>query len=420
MHHRQIRESWLNAHRPNFVNILFLTHRLPYVPNRGDRIRAYYLLREMSRFAEVSLFSLVHDDEEEARANEVPFARRTRIARAGGLAAKARAAAALPGSLPLTHALLHAPDTQASIRALVRESQPDLIVAFCSGVAPLALEPPLASIPFVLDMVDVDSAKWARMAGAAQAPKRWVFAREARTLGAFEAQAVRRARHTLVVNERERDLLMAAVPDARVEVVPNGIECHDFRPPGPPAPSSSVVFCGVMNYAPNVDAVTWFARDIWPAVRQQHPSATFTIVGSSPAREVLALAERDRSIVVTGAVPAVQPHLWNAAVSVAPLRLAQGVQNKVLEALAAGLPVIVTSQVWDGLPACAQRGCVLGRDAESFAEHVAMLLAASPSTRRARAAAAAIETLSWESRLAPLEGLLTGAVERPGPAVALA
>jgi sugar transferase (PEP-CTERM/EpsH1 system associated) len=397
------------------VNILFLTHRLPFAPNRGDRIRAYYLLREMARFARVSLFSLVHDDEEQARAASMPFAVETRVARVRRSANVPAVAASLASTRPLTHALLRSGETATALRELIARSRPDVIVAFCSGMAPLAMSPPLAGIPFVLDMVDVDSAKWARLAGTAGGPARWIYAREARTLASFERKAMRAARVTLVVNDRERDQLRIDSPDARIEVVPSGIETDAFRPATPAAPTAAVVFTGVMSYAPNVDAVTWFASAIWPEVRRRRPDASFTIVGSSPVREIRALAERDRSIVVTGAVPAVQPYLWESAVSVAPLRLAQGIQNKVLEALAARLPVVVTPAVWDGLPAEARPGCTRADDAAAFASEVVARLDETPEERRARAARACLAPLNWHSCLAPLEGLLAEAVERARP-----
>ena len=233
------------------MKILFLTHRLPYAPNRGDRIRAYHLLREMSRFAEVSLLSLTHDDEELSHRDRVPFTREVTCLPVQRMRNLALAAARLPTARPITHSLLDATGIHDALRDLIGRHSPDLVVAFCSGMARFAFEPPLEGRPFVLDMVDVDSVKWDRMADASRGPLRWIYRREARTLRAFERTATTRARATLVVNERERTALAQIAPGARITVVPAGIDLDAFRPPAPPTGDPVVIFCGVMSYAPN-------------------------------------------------------------------------------------------------------------------------------------------------------------------------
>jgi len=388
------------------MRILFLTHRLPYTPNRGDRIRAFYLLREMSRFADVSLFSFVHDDEEMSHRQKVPFARDVTCLRVRRLPNLLRSAFRLPTSRPLTHSLLDAPEARATLEALSTARRPDLVVAFCSGMARFALEPPLDRYPFVLDMVDVDSVKWGLLADVTRPPLRWIYRREARTLSSFEALAASRAQTTLVVNERERAALARVAPSAEVRVLPVGIDVEAFQPAHPPTTSHEVIFCGVMDYEPNTRGVTWFAGQVWPRVRSAIPDARFTIVGSAPTRAVRNLAKHDPSIAVVANVPSVQPYLWKAAVSIAPLHLAQGLQTKVLEALAAGLPVVVTSAVLRGLPVDARQGCLAADDAAAFADGVINMLSMSPAERRRRAAQAPVQTLHWSEQLRSLEGIL--------------
>lgn len=391
------------------MNILFLTHRLPYAPNRGDRIRAYHLLGAMSGFATVSLLSLVHDDEEAAQAQAVPFAQSVVTARVPKLRNYISGAMRLGTRRPLTHSLLSAPEVRTALEQLCRRQRFDLVVAYCSGMARYALEAPLDGLPFVLDMVDVDSAKWTQMADGHRGIRRWLYRREASTLARFEALATRRARCTLVVNGRERDALRALAPEARIEVVANGIDLDAYRPAAPPAADPVVAFAGVMSYTPNHDGVAWFVREVWPRVRAARPEARFVVIGSSPSAEARAWAEADRSIEVTGAVSAVQPHLWNAAVSVAPLHLARGLQNKVLEALAAGLPVVVTTAVAEGVPASAMRGCFTADRADDFAARVLEVLAMPPAARRRLAADALPLDMSWAQQLAPLRDVLRDA-----------
>lgn len=392
------------------MRILALTHRVPYAPNRGDRIRAWHLLRSLSQWAEVDLVALAHDAEEAAQTAPLDaLGIRTSVVRVPHLVNHLRAALALAGSTPLTHHLLRTPALQSVVTRLLLEHPPDVVLAYGSGMAGPALEPPLAGRPLVIDFVDVDSDKWRALADGRRGPMRAVYAREARTLRAFEARAMRAARTTLVVNDRERQLALAIAPDAEVRAVENGIDAAHFAPQGPPSPAPVVVFTGVMNYAPNADAAEWLARAVWPAVRRARPDAVLQVVGASPTARVRALASPQNGIVVTGTVPDVRPSLWQAALGVAPLRVARGVQNKVLEGLAAGLPMVVTPEVAGGLPPEARAGCAVCADAEAWTAQLLEWLALTPDARRALAVRARLDTCGWEARLAAVRPILEAA-----------
>jgi len=267
-------------------------------------------------------------------------------------------------------------------------------------------------VPLAVDMIDVDSQKWAELALKAREPLGWIYRREARELAKFEAELTARAGVTLLVTQRERDELRRITSAGRVEVVPNGIDLEYFAPPSRPEPKPSVVLCGVMNYPPNEEGAVWLAQEIWPRVRRTIPEASLTLVGSSPTRRVQALASVDAGIEVTGHVPDVRPYLHTAAVSVAPLRTARGVQNKVLEALAAGLPCIITSPVAAGLPAEVLAGCRTGDTTEEFAAHLTDTLSLPPDERRTMAGAADVAALGWRQRLAPLQSLFEDAIQQ--------
>ncbi len=392
------------------MRVLLLTHRLPYAPNRGDRVRAFHILHTLARRMDVDLVSLVHDAEEESHAHEmrrqglsVTTAMVPRLANLG------RGVPALLTSKPLTHVLLNAPGLTPALRRLVEHRPPDVVLAYCSGMARFAVEPPLNHHPFVLDMVDVDSCKWASLAATAAVPRRWVFGREARLLARFERLAATRARSTLVVNERERAALARLAPDRPLYIVPNGVDVAGLRPTTPPGNDPKVVFCGVMNYAPNEEAVRWFVRSVWPQVRAAHPTTRFLVVGADPGSSIRALAAADSSITVTGRVPDVRPYLWQAAVSVAPITMSRGIQNKVIEAIAAELPCVVTSPVVEGLPSELLDACVVADTAETFAAEVNRLLDLPPAARREMARQADLSGLDWRATLAPLPGLLEAA-----------
>ena len=191
-----------------------------------------------------------------------------------------------------------------------------------------------------------------------------------------------RASVTLVVNEREREVAQDIGPSASVAVVENGVDLEQLRPSEPPSCEPVVVFCGVMDYAPNVEGAVWLARKVWPIVRSQRPDARLEIVGAHPARAVRALEDSTQGIHITGSVPDVRPYLWKAAVGVAPLHTARGVQNKVLEAVAAGLPVVVTPEVAAGLPPQVASACVSAETVEKFAAQVVTWLSDNASERR--------------------------------------
>lgn len=391
------------------MRLLFLTHRLPYAPNRGDRIRAHHLLRAFAPHMAIDLVSLGHGAAEAGHAHDLDhLVSSTTVVRVPRGRNLMRAGLSLAGRTPLTHTLLDSPDLVPAIRRVVSAHPPDVVFAYCSGMAQFLFLPELRDRPAVLDMVDLDSEKWAALAASTAAPRSWIYAREARVLRRFEARACRRAAVTLTVSEHERAATAAVAPGSRVVCVPNGIDYAAFRPSGDPGTDPVVVFCGVMNYDPNVQGVQWLVREVWPLVRAACADAQLLIVGSDPVPQVTQL--QDDSITVTGAVPDVRPYLWRAAVGVAPLLVARGLQNKVLEALAAGLPTVVTPAVARGLPADVLRGCRTAEDAAGFAAALVRLLRLSPEARRATASLAGVERLDWSSQLAPAVALVRACV----------
>jgi polysaccharide biosynthesis protein PslH len=307
---------------------------------------------------------------------------------------------------PLTHALLDAPGVWAAIQDTVERRPPDVVFAYCSGMAKFALQPPLDRVPLVLDFVDIDSQKWRDLAAESRWPHSWIYRREAATLGAFEARAAAHAAAALVVNKREADLARALAPAATIQVLSNGVELERLRPLGPPAAGARIVFCGVMDYAPNDEGMQWFVREVWPLVRERRSDATLAIVGRGATPALRSLCENDASIAVTGRVKDVRDWLWESAVGIAPLRVARGVQNKALEAIAAGLPIVLTDAVAGGLPPQAMPASRVANTPQAFAEQVVDLLRLSPADRRAMAASANLSELTWSQTLAPLWSIL--------------
>jgi sugar transferase (PEP-CTERM/EpsH1 system associated) len=241
-------------------------------------------------------------------------------------------------------------------------------------MARYAAEVPLApGARRVLDFCDVDSDKWRQYALSRRGPMRWLYAREARLLGDEERRRAEQCDATLVVAETEAGLLRAIAPRAsgRIAVLPNGVDTDYFDPARPcetpfPPGSRPIVFTGVMDYYANVDGVRWFADDVLPRVRARVADALFAIVGSSPTAEIKALGNRE-GILVTGRVPDIRPYLAHAAVVVAPLRIARGVQNKVLEALAMAKRVVATPNALQGIQSPASGAVDVAADGDAMA-----------------------------------------------------
>lgn len=390
------------------MRVLLLTQRLPYAPNRGDRLRAYHEIRVLRAHGwQVDVFALVHDDEEASHVNEMRAdGLRVEVARVPHLRNKIAGLLSLPGQTPLTLTLLNSPEAASALAKLCTDGPPDVVLAFSSSMAAFAMRPPLARVPMVLDFVDVDSEKWQALGESSRWPMSWIYRREHRTLQAFEAEAARVAHVSVLTTERERQALLRFAPDARAEVLPNGIDLDRFRRPPDAVTEPRVVFTGVMNYEPNADAAVWLGREIWPLVRARRPDVWLDIVGTSPTAAVQALHDPAAHVNVTGSVPDVRPYLWRAQVAAAPLRVARGVQNKVLEAAAAGLPSVVSPVVLAGLPTELRDLCPVAESPQAFADALVRQLDSAVDHMRW---CGAVAGLGWSSAIARLPSALAQA-----------
>lgn len=390
------------------MRALILAQRLPYAPNRGDRLRAFHEINQLrTQGWDVDVFALVHDDEEASHAEGMRSGgHRIEVALVPHLRNKIAGLLSLPGSRPLTLTLLDSPEATRAFDRLCQAGPPDVVLAFSSSMAAFAMRPPLDRVPMVLDFVDVDSEKWQALSETARWPMSWIYRREHRTLQAFEARAARAAHVCVLTTERERQALLRFAPDVRAEVLPNGIDLERFRRPAGAVAEPRVVFTGVMNYEPNADAAVWLGREIWPLVRARRPDVWLDIVGASPISAVQALHDPAAHLNVTGSVPDVRPFLWRAHVAAAPLRVARGVQNKVLEAAAAGLASVVSPVVLAGLPDELRALCPVADTAQAFADTLIEQLSTPPQHDRWMHAVAG---LSWENTMARLPELLAEA-----------
>jgi len=386
--------------------ILFLAHRIPYPPDKGDKIRSWHLLQGLARQFRVHLGTFV-DDPHDWRYVEVlrRVCGEVCIRPLRPKAARIRSLSCLATGHALTVGYYRDKTLATWARRLAGEKDLSGVFVFSSSMAqyvtPLSLSPGTRRI---VDLCDVDSDKWRQYARVAPWPGSWVYEREARLLADIEARCVKDFDATLVIAEPEAAMLHAIAPEAqqRIRVLPNGVDVERFDPaqsyanPFPDA-TSAVVFTGAMDYLPNIDGVDWFAKQLLPAIRAREPRAHFWIVGSNPAAEVRALVGVE-GVTVTGRVPDIRPYLAHAAVVVAPLRIARGVQNKVLEGLAMAKPLVATPNAVQGIAGVTERELRAAESADDFIKSVVEALGRAPAVNSA-AREFVRRNFAWQARL---------------------
>lgn len=387
--------------------LLFLAHRIPFPPNKGDKIRSFHLLRHLSARYTIHLGAFVDDaDDWQYQDALKPYCASIKLLPLNSRRARIASLVGLLTGEALTLPYYRNEALKRWAADLADSGKVTRGLAFSSAMAqfmPENLE------RRVLDMVDVDSDKWMQYAPTQRWPISWIYAREGRKLAQWEAQVAQEFDATLLVSQDEAALLQQRAPQAQQKIgaFENGVDSEYFSPdrdyPNPYAPDvQSIVFTGAMDYWPNIDAVTWFAERIFPAVRDVIQGAQFTIVGSRPGDAVQVLA-RQPGVVVTGGVPDVRPYLAHAACAVAPLRIARGVQNKVLEAMAMARPVVASAQAAEGLRAEAGRDFVLATGEAEFAQAVIEQLQRPTSASPARQSILA--RYDWGRNLAAIDSL---------------
>jgi sugar transferase (PEP-CTERM/EpsH1 system associated) len=392
-------------------DMLFLAHRLPYPPDRGDRIRSFHLLKALAKLGRVHLAAFADDagDLVHLDALRPLFARsyvelRTRSMISSGVAA-------LATRRPVSLAAFDSGAMRAAVAAMLAEEPIDTIVAFSSQMAQFV--PARCNARFVMDFVDVDSAKFEAYADRKAFPMNRVHAREAALLAAYERRTAERADLSLFVSEAEARFFRqrSGLGPDRVAALENGIDLTFFHPDADFVAMSRestpmILFTGQMDYPPNIEAVTAFATQSLPTIRLGAPSTRFAIVGRDPTAAVERLG-RLPGVIVTGSVPDVRPWLAAADVVVAPLGMARGVQNKVLEAMAMARAVVASPDAFAGIEAEPGRDLIVAGPGEDAAAVLSLLRDAAKAAEIGQNARHRVEArYGWESRLAPLADMI--------------
>lgn len=396
-------------------HVLFLAHRIPYPPNKGDKIRSYHLLKHLAQRYRIHLGTFIDDPADWQYVDTVKaLCGETHFAHLNPRAAKVRSLRALATDRPLSLDYYQDAGLQSWVGKVVKEQPISRALVFSSAMAQYVMQE--KSMRRVIDFVDIDSDKWRQYADKKMWPMSWLYRREGEQLLRYERAVARDFDASLFVSDAEAKLFKQLAPESghKTGFFNNGVDTdyfsdrHDYVSPYP-SKQEAIVFTGAMDYWPNIDAVQWFARDIFPSILAKNPNAHFYIVGSRPAADVQVLASLP-NVHVTGTVPDVRPYLAHARVAVAPLRIARGVQNKVLEAMAMSKPVVVSAPALEGIDAKSGRDLLLAQDASQFAEAVSSLLDnqhGGLSGPLGRAARQKVETCyGWASNLAQVDALL--------------
>jgi polysaccharide biosynthesis protein PslH len=394
------------------MRILYVAHRVPFPPNKGDKIRSFHEIKYLSRNHAIHLLAFYDDPKDANHGKELKgYCHSVTLIRLSRRLQAMKALASMLFGEPWTLGFYRSDEMAAAIRKVFESENPEVAFAYSSSVAPYIEALPVRR---VLDFVDSDASKWSQYAKATAFPGSWLCNYESTRLSDFELRMMNAMDASVFVSPREVAWVAenrsrtAATLSSRVYFVPNGIDLDYFQPRPNQAEGSTIVFTGAMDYFPNVEAVQFFARLVLPEVRKKVPAARFVIVGSNPSVPVRQLAYLP-GVSVTGTVPDVRPYLAQSRLSVVPLRISQGIQNKVLEALAVGLPVVATPQVAAGLQMLDQLPVSVEFEPQAIAESVVRHLLAPPPDDRdiARTRSVLAQHYSWVTSISKLDALLT-------------
>jgi sugar transferase (PEP-CTERM/EpsH1 system associated) len=394
--------------------LLFIAHRIPFPPNKGDKIRSFHLLQFLSSRYTIDIAFLVDDINDLQYLDALkPFASSIFYEVIPPTKKITAALFAFAQHTPISIPYFYSKKLQNSLDSHLSGHIPSCIFCFSSPTAEYVFRSQHAdqlqqSSRMIMDLIDLDSLKWSQYAQHSKPFMAQIYQREARLLARYEEKIAQQFDALLLVTEAEKQLC-PPVLQQKVTVVSNGVDLVKFAPQTKKKANNDpvLVFTGAMDYWPNIDAVLWFSKDIFPLVLAAEPSARFFIVGSNPKPEVMALS-KDSNIVVTGFVEDIRASIATADVCVAPLRVARGIQNKVLEAMAMAKAVVATPEAVEGISEEGAQQVMVADTAEQFAKAIVHLLRAE-SARLAlgTGARAAMErSYSWENNLQKLEPLM--------------
>jgi sugar transferase (PEP-CTERM/EpsH1 system associated) len=374
------------------MRILFVCHRFPYPPNRGGKIRPFNIIKHFGEQGHQVTVASISRSEDEARAGGGirDYCARYILERVSAPAAVARMLARLPTSAPSSMGYFYSPRLERRIQAALEETRFDLIFVHCSSAAQYVED--VRGVPKVLDFGDMDSQKWLLYSECRRFPLSIVYRLEGTKLQRAEVALARKFDYCTCTTKAEWQTLESYRTGVRSGWFPNGVDTDYFHPVEAPYDPDTICFIGRMDYYPNQQGVADFCTRTLPLLGARRPGIKLLIVGASPSARVRRLADLP-GVTVTGFVPDVRPYVHRSALTVAPLAIARGTQNKILESMAMGVPVVASEQAAGGVDAVPGEHLLVAPGPEAFGEAVLKLLA-NPEERARFAQAGRARVLS--------------------------
>ncbi|MFH1154546.1 MAG: TIGR03087 family PEP-CTERM/XrtA system glycosyltransferase [Pseudomonadota bacterium] len=369
-------------------SILFLVHRIPYPPNKGDKIRSFNELKFLSENFSIDLVSLTDDSDDVKYTEDLKqYCRKVHVCYIPPLKAKVRGMANLLAGGAISTAYFYETRVQKIVNACLSANDYHAVICFSSPMAEYVFRAEdqfrRSNTKLIMDFCDLDSEKWKQYSVEKRFPMSWIFRLESQRLLDYEIRTNRFFHHSIFVSEKEKLLFRLRYPEARNLIsISNGVDTGFFSPVEPLKTRSepTLLFTGAMDYFANIDGVLWFMKEIFPLVKKASPNVRFIIAGRNPPRVIRRLAESP-NVVVTGFVKDIRTCYQEADIAVIPLRIARGVQNKILEGMAMAKPVVATPCAADGIDAKVGIHLLVSDSPQKFADTISRLLSSEHSRK---------------------------------------
>lgn len=350
------------------MKILFISQRVPYPPNKGDKLRSFNEIVYLSKFHEIDLFCFADDKKDLQYKEELEkYCKNVTIVEGSSIKSNLRTLLALITFKPLSPAYFYSSTLNRKVKSAISKNNYNVLFAYCSSMAPYIDK--YNNIKKVIDFVDVDSEKWYQYTKFSSFPKNIIYSIESRRLRKYEKTIAKNYDHSFLVSDKEvEDFKILVYKTEKITPLLNGVDTEKFARSKREFNSNNIVFTGAMDYFANIESVLYFVNSIFPIILKEIPEAHFYIVGSKPDKSLLDLASQNTNITATGFVDSVLPYMHDAAVFAAPMQIARGVQNKILEAMSAGTPVVTNQRGFEGITAEPGNDLIVEDDPIVFAE----------------------------------------------------
>lgn len=394
------------------MKILYLCHRFPFPPTQGGNIRSFNMIRHLATSHQVTVCSLARS-EAEAKAGQglAPFCQRFEMVEVNPTVQKLRTLARLPTLIPSSMGYFYSAELDRKVQRLLAEESWDLIVVHCSSAAQYVAH--VKGIPKILDFCDMDSQKWLEYAHYKSFPLSFGYWLEGTKLVREEKRLARAFDISTVATRAEQETLDGFGTGADSDWFPNGVDAEYFQPDGGSYDADTISFIGRMDYYPNQESMFNFCATVLPRLRAVRPNIKLVIVGADPTPEVRALGDLP-GVTVTGSVPDVRPYVLRSALMVAPLNIARGTQNKILEAMAMGVPVVSSTVAAGGVDVQPEEDFLVASTPEDYAQAILRIID-SPEERERLAKngrARMLTAHSWPGSMHRFDGIVERCLSR--------